>query len=148
MQASVLIATRIIQAIGTHLGADPAAVIEDLSDAVLAQVQAALAQVVGDGGVVLSADHTSVTVQAPSAGWLASNAAQQTLRGYIDDHRTKIAALYQYVQTQAAQFDADLTTAGQIIQAWIAGTTPTNAQVLVLIRVLIRIQVLNVASAG
>jgi phage major head subunit gpT-like protein len=95
VDVSVRTSDRIIVQIGIGLGAIPGAVIETVSDAVLAQIDAAFSQLIGDGGVILSADHTNVTVAPPSAAWTAAQLAQQQAAADDLTARTAVASLVQ-----------------------------------------------------
>jgi len=145
-EIAVRIADRVLLQIGAGLGIDPSWSVESLTPAVLASVQAALAQLSGDGYVTISADHTTITVVPPSATWIAQQAARATLAGYLSAHKSAFSALYSEIVKQNANFTADLTTAAAIIRAYIDnGTLPTASQQLLLLWVLIRLQILELA---
>ncbi len=130
--------TRIVRQIGTNLGDLTGCTIESVADAVAAQIQALLPQVVGDGGVILSADHTSVTLQAPSAAWVAANQIAQAASTTRAQHITALAALKPALTANATAITNDITAIQALIASIEAGTQPTAAQVLQVLRFMLR----------
>lgn len=130
MDISVRSIDRIVLQIGTDLGALDGAVVEPVSDAVLAAINTALPQVIGDGGVVLSTDHTSVTVQPPSAAWTAAQTAAQQAAA---DDLTARNAVITLVQSTVGITWANLTTAQKqaliVALLYRAGALDKNAAV-------------------
>lgn len=108
MDVSVRTSDRRIMQIGVGLGDFAGAVTETVGDAVAAAIYTALGQVIGDGGVILSTDHTSVTLAPPSATWTAAQAAQQQA---IADDLTARNAVITLVQSTVGITWTNLTTA-------------------------------------
>ncbi len=94
MQVSVRTADRVVLQFGSSLGPLNGAVIEDASETTIDQIRGALAQVQGDGAVVLSADHTSVTVLPPSQAWLDAQQQQQAAEAEQSAAGSDLASQY------------------------------------------------------
>jgi len=124
--------------VGIGLGPIEGAVNESLDPATAGEVVAALAQVVGDGGVVISADHTSVTVQPPSAAWAAAQQAATAQAALRSLHVEALAAIRPALVNSATAITNDLAALQTIVTALEAGTVPTAAQLPQLLRLLVR----------
>jgi len=135
MQVALDGTTRRIYALG---GAYPGTVSVDVIDAVAAAITAALPQVQGDGYVTLAADLATVAVQPPSADWLTS------AEGIAAQHRQALAHVRAALTANGTTVSNDLAALQTIVTALQAGTPPTQAQLLALLRFLLRaLAVLN-----
>jgi len=135
MEAAVISATRVVAALGVGLAPLAGQVVEELTDAVYAQLVADLATVTGNGSVTLSADHGTITVNPPSADYTANQAAIAAQIALVAQHRATLSALYASQTANTAQIAADLTALSTIMNALDAGTQPTAAQQVIIDRV-------------
>jgi len=135
MEAAVVSATRIVAAVGIGLAALAGQGVEELTDAVYAQLVADVATVTGNGSVTLSADHGTITVNPPSADYTANQAAIAAQIALVAQHRAKLAALYASQTSNAQQITDDLNALSTIMTALDAGTQPTAAQQVIIDRV-------------
>lgn len=139
MEILVDVTIRAILALGVNLAAQPGQLVEPIDTATLAAIQTAEATVSGDGSVSISADHQTLTINPPSAGYLATQAQIAAAKALRAQHRAALGALYANATANSAQITSDLAALATIVSALQAGTQPTAAQQVIIDRVLCRL---------
>lgn len=141
MEAAIRAADRAVRALGDNLAPLAGQVVEEVTAAVAAQIQTALASVQGDGYATLSADHATVAVVPPSAAWQAAQAHIKQGIQFKQQHVAALQPIYASITQDPAQMSADLAALSTIAHALQTGVQPTAAQQLIIDRVLVRLLV-------
>lgn len=93
-EAAVRVADRVVVQAGIRIGEREDCALETLSDATAVDLSAALAALNSGETLVLSPDHALLTVQPPSAEWLAAAAEEaKALAQRTNDQQAVISAL-------------------------------------------------------
>jgi len=144
VELSIRIIDRIVLQMGENLGELPGCVVEESTPEIDTQIQTLLAQVQGDGGVSISADHTTISIVPPSAAWTQLATAASAAAAIRQQHSAALDAIKAALTANSTLTANDITAIKTLITNLQAGTAPTQAQLLQLLRFQLRsLAVLN-----